>query len=256
MDTTTRHGLPKFTTGDFFNEANLAAQIDAIDGKLQDFAMTDAERDALAGAGLWDGRLAFITDTETWEWYDADALAWKPIADSSALNAHINDAEGAHPSTAISHGAGSVSTELGALGTAISDHLADTDDAHDASAISYAGSTNLAATNVEAALDELDAEKAATGAVTPRTLAVTTKTAAYTVTDSDDVILCNGTFTVTLPAAATRTGRVFYIKNIGSGTVTIDPNAAETIDGDATHAIAVQHESRTVISDGAGWRII
>lgn len=32
-----------------------------------------------------------------------------------------------------------------------------------AAAISYAGSTNLAATNVEAALDELDAEKAATG---------------------------------------------------------------------------------------------
>lgn len=38
-------------------------------------------------------------------------------------------------------------------------HLADASDAHDASAISYNGSTNLSASDVEAALDELDAEK-------------------------------------------------------------------------------------------------
>lgn len=40
-------------------------------------------------------------------------------------------------------------------------HLADAAAAHAASAISYAGSTGLAATDVEAALDELDNEKAA-----------------------------------------------------------------------------------------------
>lgn len=39
------------------------------------------------------------------------------------------------------------------------DHVDDPTAAHAASAISYAGSTNLAATNVEAALDELDTEK-------------------------------------------------------------------------------------------------
>ena len=38
--------------------------------------------------------------------------------------------------------------------------------AHAASAISYAGSTNLSATNVEAALDELDSEKESVGAAT------------------------------------------------------------------------------------------
>jgi hypothetical protein len=42
-------------------------------------------------------------------------------------------------------------------------HLTDATDAHDASAISYAGSAGLSATDVEAALDELDSEKAATG---------------------------------------------------------------------------------------------
>jgi hypothetical protein len=44
---------------------------------------------------------------------------------------------------------------------ALSTHIADTSGAHAASAISYNGSTNLAASNVEAALDELDTEKAA-----------------------------------------------------------------------------------------------
>ena len=53
-----------------------------------------------------------------------------------------------------------------ATASSVSDHLGDTTDAHDASAISYLGSTNLAATEVEAALDELDTEKASTGSVT------------------------------------------------------------------------------------------
>lgn len=50
---------------------------------------------------------------------------------------------------------------LSPYASAITDHIADTSDAHDASAISYVGSTNLAATDVEAALDELDTEKVA-----------------------------------------------------------------------------------------------
>jgi hypothetical protein len=44
------------------------------------------------------------------------------------------------------------------LNTAISDHIADTSDAHDASAISNAPSGNLAATNVQGALDELQSD--------------------------------------------------------------------------------------------------
>ena len=44
--------------------------------------------------------------------------------------------------------------------SALTDHLNDTTDAHDATAISYAGSTNVAATNVEGAIDELESEKA------------------------------------------------------------------------------------------------
>jgi hypothetical protein len=46
-----------------------------------------------------------------------------------------------------------------ALDADLDAHLADTSDAHDASAISYAGGTGMAATDVEAGLDELATEK-------------------------------------------------------------------------------------------------
>ena len=45
-------------------------------------------------------------------------------------------------------------------------HLADTSDAHDASAISFSATGNIAATDVQAALDELDTEKIAAAVLT------------------------------------------------------------------------------------------
>jgi hypothetical protein len=53
-----------------------------------------------------------------------------------------------------------------ATATGLSDHLSDATAAHAASAISYAGSTNVAATDVEAAIDELDTEKLAAASYT------------------------------------------------------------------------------------------
>lgn len=50
--------------------------------------------------------------------------------------------------------------DVGAVSTALGDHISDTSGAHAASAISYAGAAGLSATDVEAALDELDTEKA------------------------------------------------------------------------------------------------
>lgn len=55
-----------------------------------------------------------------------------------------------------------IQTQLGTNATAISDHLSDTVDAHDASAISSVAAGNLVATDVQAALNELDTEKIAT----------------------------------------------------------------------------------------------
>ena len=87
-------------------------------------------------------------------------------------------------------------------------------------------------------------------------LQVTTKSATYTATDDDDFIRCTGTWTLTLPAAADRTGKVFRIKNIGAGTITVDGDGAETIDDAANVSMAAQYDSITVVSDGTEWWII
>lgn len=66
------------------------------------------------------------------------------------------------------------------------------------------------------------------------------KSANYTVvnTDRGKIILCTGTFTLTLTAASTLgDGFNFSVINIGSGTITIDPNSTEQIDGASTKAL-------------------
>lgn len=87
--------------------------------------------------------------------------------------------------------------------------------------------------------------------------AVATKTGNYTATADDGLLLCNGTLTVTLPSAATvGAGFVYQIKNIGTGTVTIDPDGAQTVDGQSTIAIPNQYWSLTICSDGSNWHIL
>jgi hypothetical protein len=87
--------------------------------------------------------------------------------------------------------------------------------------------------------------------------AYVTKTGAYTATNDDYVIDCtSGTFTVTLPASSGRTGRILIIKNSGAGTITVDGNASETIDGAATYSLAVQYATIQIMSDGTNWKII
>jgi len=85
---------------------------------------------------------------------------------------------------------------------------------------------------------------------------VVTKVAGYTATTDDDVILCNGTFTVDLFASSGNSGKELVIKNIGTGTITIDANSTETIDGDLTQVITVQYDSVKIICDGSNWYII
>jgi hypothetical protein len=87
--------------------------------------------------------------------------------------------------------------------------------------------------------------------------AYVTKTGAYTATNDDYVIDCtSGTFTVTLPASSGRTGRILIIKNSGAGTITVDGNASETIDGATTYSLSVQYATVQIISDGTNWKII
>lgn len=85
--------------------------------------------------------------------------------------------------------------------------------------------------------------------------AVVVKTADYTATTMDEVIVCNksGTMTITLPAA-TGLGKCFTVKSINS-TVIVDGNSAETIDGELTQIIN-KWDSITVCDYASGVWII
>lgn len=92
------------------------------------------------------------------------------------------------------------------------------------------------------------------------TTAVSTKTSAYTITGTDDVILADGAggaFSVTLPTAVGVT-KPFRIKRINSGSnnITVATTSAQTIDGAANYVISQQYESITVVSNGTNWMIV
>jgi hypothetical protein len=67
---------------------------------------------------------------------------------------------------------------------------------------------------------------------------------------------CDGTFTVFLPPAADFPQWDFLIKNIGAGTITVDGDGAETIDGVTTKSLATQYDFIRVQSDGVEWWIV
>lgn len=77
-------------------------------------------------------------------------------------------------------------------------------------------------------------------------------------TDNDLIILSGtGTYTVTLPAVSGQTGKQITFKKTGaSGTVTLDGNASETIDGATTYAVNTQWQKVTIWCDGTAWYII
>lgn len=79
-----------------------------------------------------------------------------PVVDASGdvVSSAVTDTELGHVSGVTS----SIQTQLNTNATSISDHLADTVDAHDASAISNVPAGNLAATDVQGALDELQGD--------------------------------------------------------------------------------------------------
>jgi hypothetical protein len=85
-----------------------------------------------------------------------------------------------------------------------------------------------------------------------------TKTSNYTITASDDVILCSGAITITLPSPTAASRQTYYIKNINPGlgdSVTLSPNASETIDGASSKTIFAQ-DAVMCILDGTNWHTL
>lgn len=91
------------------------------------------------------------------------------------------------------------------------------------------------------------------GAVGSRVVA---KSAGYTVVVADrgEIHTQSGTYTVVLPPAASAgDGWSITLMNIGTGEITIDGNAAETINGAATLAMPFQYGAFHLICDGSSW---
>ena len=87
-------------------------------------------------------------------------------------------------------------------------------------------------------------------------------TTPVTLDDTDLMVMVDddtvgGVVTVNLPAAASSTGNVYYIKKLGTtGNIIIDANGSELIDGSLTQTITLQYVCVTVYCDGAAWWII
>lgn len=85
---------------------------------------------------------------------------------------------------------------------------------------------------------------------------VTIRTTTYSILTTDYTTRCNGTFTVTLPTAVGVTGQIYVIKNVGTGTITINTTSSQTIDGASTQSLASQWGVLRVQSDGTNWMVV
>ena len=213
-----------------------------------------------------------------------DALEAVDNATQAELDAHAAD-------TTLVHGIAdttALETTAGAQAK-VDAHVNDVTAAHAASAVAFTPAGSIAATDVQAALAELDSEKSATGHT--HTLAAVTdagdsaaldvgttagtvaagdhahaggggetvtasKTTTYTAAASE-FVRCDssgGAFTVTSPAHSS--GAYFTVKMTDSSfnAVTISP-ASGTIDGLASYKLYVQGAAVTLISDGTNWQV-
>jgi hypothetical protein len=90
---------------------------------------------------------------------------------------------------------------------------------------------------------------------------IVSKTADYTATTSDEIILVDASssnVTITLPAVSGNSGVHFHIKKTDSSTntVTVDGSGSETIDGATTQVISSQYDSMHIVCDGTEWWIL
>jgi len=84
---------------------------------------------------------------------------------------------------------------------------------------------------------------------------VLAKSGTYTVQKEDlgKTILCTGTFTLNfLGAAVLGNGFSCYVKNVGTGAITLDPNSSELIDNQATIVLG-PGQGGMVTSDATSW---
>ena len=97
------------------------------------------------------------------------------------------------------------------------------------------------------------------GTVTLKAIGSSVNVNTFTDTDTLTVaqqgaIECNKAtaMTINLPTAVGNKGVSYFITNVNTGTVTIEPNGAETIQGDANFDL-YEDESLSIVSNGTQW---
>jgi len=85
-----------------------------------------------------------------------------------------------------------------------------------------------------------------------------TGTATLTTAETSSIIFAAGSlpYTINLPLASTVKGRSFMFKTLVTGTLTIDANGAETIDGALTQTITAQYGVLRLYCDGTTWYVL
>jgi hypothetical protein len=79
----------------------------------------------------------------------------------------------------------------------------------------------------------------------------------YTIPAEVGMIGADGTFTITLPAAADRAGSTHTVKNVGTGTITVSAAGSDPVDGTGAPGTVVlgSLDAVTLTSVGYGWWI-
>jgi hypothetical protein len=78
----------------------------------------------------------------------------------------------------------------------------------------------------------------------------------YQVVEGDDIVVVNGSFSITLPLAFGNEGWQFTVKRLGNAAPTVYPQGAELIDYSPLRIFNVDRYSEDYVSDGQNWIIV
>lgn len=119
------------------------------------------------------------------------------------------------------------------------------------------GSASLSLLQYQSVLAVFDGTNWKTTAIAPTgTEAYRAITSATTILSTDwQIEATTGTFTQPLPTAVGIAGKIYSIKNSGTGVITVSTTSSQTIDGSLTQPLH-QWENLTVMSNGTNWIIL